>query len=310
MQKNKKNIILLFAIIVLFSLVACKQDGASVVKGEQELADYEATAYLLDSWKEIDNNSTTYITSIIVYSEDFYDCPTSDDVKLLTENDYKPLSETIEQSEITVYTMNKNLYRGIYTHIKIKSPELLDTTKIYIDVEGPLGQQEKERTKDEYEKTNGSLDGWVGLMLQVSERNIPSIAGKHDLTDSLKYGTVEIINKNRDQFYYLSEMTESIVENNKILTKFFIDAVTESDVNEIPNNLIIDGKVANIIDSKVEIVELDERLTIYCEIIDGELWVGYETVDGSDFSAYDGNTPDAVVYNVAGVNNCFIIKES
>ena len=304
----KKIIALFLCCLIVVSVAACNESKTPTTSPVEPVG-YTATAYILDSWKDTSGESAVYITSIMLYSKDFYDCPDVSDVKILTDDQYENLTDVVEGSEITVYTMNESLHNGIYTHMKIKSPKLLDTKKIYVNLEGPIEYQENVKTSEEYLEVNGSLDGWASLLVQLSERVQPSAEDRCAMIDSLSYGVIELVNQNRDQFYYASSNSKVVIEGNKMVTKIFIDPVTNSDMNQIPDQLIKDGEVANIVDGKLVMSELDERLAIYSCVENGELLIGFETIDGSDFKSYNGEVPDAIVYDkVEGCTHCLIVK--
>lgn len=304
----KKIFTICLCFLLVISLCACNKIS-DIPTTPSEPVKYEATASIIDSWKDTTGDAPVYVTSIVLYSEDFYSCPTDGDVKILIDNNYETLVEAVAGSTIAVYTMNKNLHHGVYTHMKIKSPKLLDVKKIYVALEGPVEYKENVETSEEYQKINGSLDGWASLLVQLSTRNQPSTKNGYAMVDSLNHGIVELASKNRDRFYYSLINKELVLDDDKMLSSFFIDPITNSDSGQIADHIINDGVVANIVDGEIVVSKIDNRLEIYSCVEDGELLVGFKMADGSNFSTYDGEVPDAIVYNkVEGCSYCFVVK--
>lgn len=117
----KKFVLIILVCVMVFSMSAC--DG-SIFPTEPPVnegvpAEYTATTYLLDSWREEDEaGSRTYYITLLMYSDDYYDCPTVDDIKYKTDNGYESLVDVIENAKVEVYPMNKGTNRGICTYAK------------------------------------------------------------------------------------------------------------------------------------------------------------------------------------------------
>jgi hypothetical protein len=306
----KKIILLILTIVIVAcSLMACTNNGSdiNIVTGEDTIAEYTANAYLLDSWRnDMDDGNREYYITLLLYSNDYYDAPSIDDVKYKTDDGYGSLMEAIEDSTIVVYQMNNELKAGICSYVKIKTNKLIDTKKIYVLLEGPEKYQENTLTKEEYLLANGSLDGWRSVLTSITE-STPPYDEVTTLQTSLNNGGIRLYDDTKSQFYYESDGANKIIDGSTMLTKVFVDPMKNSTLDMLGSALQMGG-VANFVDGKVELTELNQRLKIAYKIVDNELWIGFETVDGSDINKYDGEIPDLIVYTYDKIS-CFVVNK-
>ena len=306
----RKNILIIcLCVLMLVFLCSCGESDQYAEPGD--VIQYNATASIVDSWKDTEGDAAIYVTSIVLHSDDFYDCPQANDVNISTDEGYQVLTDFVPGAEIVVYNLNESLHQGVYTYMKIKSPKLLDTKKIYVNLEGPVEYQNDIDTSEKYLEVNGSMDGWCNLLVQLSEYDKQASKNWGHMIDSNSYGVIELVNKDRDQFYYSYIDDNMIINNDKMLKKVFIDKLTNSDINQIVDQLIQDGQVANIVNGEIEIINIDDKLEIYSCVDNGELFVGFKTTDGSNFNEYNGEIPEVIVYNeMENCVCCFIISNN
>jgi hypothetical protein len=269
----------------------------SIVTGDVEPSEFSANTYLLDSWREdAEDGSRSYYITLLMYSDDYYACPTTNDVKYKTGKEYQVLTNAIEGAEVTLYQVNTELKSGICTYAKIKTPALLDTKKLYVYLAGPIEYDENTLTEEAYKAQHGSLDGWRKLLTRVS-KNSPPNEDVVSMQTSINSGVIRLCDEHYTQYYYSSQNPHPVVDGNRSMTKITIDPMKEEGTLEnLATHLTQYGGVALIKNDIATTTELDARLRVVYEIIDNELWLGFETVDGSDISTYDGDIPNAISY--------------
>lgn len=182
----------------------------------------------------------------------------------------------------------------------------MDTKKIYVLLEGAVEYNENVQTMEDYIAINGSADGWLYMMTSVSSK-VASIETTSALFASVNSGVVKLCNSNYDQYYYESDSANTVIDGNRMMTRFAVVSLTDGNLEEFVNNIVTDGHVAQLTDGTPTAIELDKRLQIVGEIINGEVWLGFEIVDGSDFSEYDGEIPNAITYTYI-ITSCFVIS--
>jgi hypothetical protein len=280
---------------------ACKnkKEPAPTAPSEQVSitpAEFTASVYMVDSWrKDMEDGSREYYITLLMHSEDYYDAPTSDDIKYQTDDGYASLTDAIEGSSISIYQTNAETKMGISTYAKIKTPKLIDVKKIHVLLEGPAEYDKDALTKEDYASKYGNTEGWRALLSCVSSKT-PPIALAAQLQSTIDYGVVRMFDQNYSFFYYEKSEGEVVVDANKKVSKFTVDIMRDITLEPIATSIANATYCVKFIDGKAQKVELDKRLKIFSSIVNGELIVGFETVDGSDFSTYDGEIPDAIAY--------------
>lgn len=311
MNKKKKIILIvscaIAALLLIGGLIWILKPAPSTpeIKNEGVPVDFNAYMYIIDNWQSKENDTVCYYLTLVVYSEDYYDCLTEDDIKYVTNSGYVPLSSAVENTSVTVYPINRDAKKGVCSYVKIKSPRLLDTKKIYAYAEGPIAYQENVNTKEDYKNANGTLDGWRALYISVTTKSF-----NIDNTESLRSiyeGVIRLSTDNNEQYYYESRTPSPIINENKMLTKIYVDPLKKATLETFMDALINNATFSVINDGVAEKVELDPRLKVIGEIVDGEVLIGFETVDGSSFEDYDGAVPDAIRYE-SGSKYTFIVK--
>jgi hypothetical protein len=293
--------ILLILVMILTLMAACNnnEDGPDqvVVPGDATPAEFNASTYLIDSWREdASSGDRVYYITLFMYSKDYYACPTTEDIKYKTDDGYVPLTESVEGTEITMYHLNAESKKGVCAYAKIATPILIDTKKIYVNLAGPSEYNENTLTEEAYQASNGSLEGWRALLTNVSTNDVSSEVDK-EIYSSKYYGILRLYDDYRSQYYCSSITPIPIVHNERMVTKIEIDPLTENaSMETLVEHVTKYGQFAMIDNDVVTTIELDERLNVVCEVIDGELWVGFETVDGSNIDTFDGEIPDAIAY--------------
>ena len=158
----KRLIVIILSIVMIMSMVtACKNpnDKVEIVTGAATIADFDATVYLVDSWREDgEDGARDYYTTLLIYSEDFYDAPTVDDIRYETDTGSEELKKVVEGAEIVAYNVNNQPVNGICTYVKIKTPTIIDEKKIYVYLAGPASYNPDTLTMEAYQEVNGSLE--------------------------------------------------------------------------------------------------------------------------------------------------------
>ena len=139
------------------------------------------------------------------------------------------------------------------------------------------------------------MDGWGRVMASVIDA-IPRYDEIIKLQTAINNGVIKIKSANGEQYYYESVDPVPVIDGNAMKTKITVDPMQDSSIEILLENLIQYGSFASITDGVVEEVELDERLRVVGEVVDDELWLGFETADGSNLNEYDGVIPNAIVY--------------
>ena len=296
----KKIIAFTLVLILALSCVACgnKQVDTptepNIVHDAAKPAEYDAKTYLVDSWREDDESGVrSYYTVLLMYSDDYYDIPNENDILYKTENGYEALLDAIDDSSITLYTLNEQTKIGVCTYAKIKTNTLIDTKKVYAMIEGPVEYDENALTEDDYKDIHGNLDGWRAIMTSVSEKTPPSNIGN----DLIHMGVVNLFDNNAPQYFYSASNQDPVVDGNKMMASLVVEGLSETSTLELfLEHATLYCETANIVDGVPESVELDENLKIIGELIDGVVWLGFETVDGTDIQDSWDLVPDALVY--------------
>jgi hypothetical protein len=281
-------------------------DKHNLVTNAATPSEYSAQTYLIDSWREdFDNGAKKYYITLAMHSNDYYALIKNDDVKYLKDGKYEPLTEACVGSSVEVFNMNVT-QSGICAYAKISTNELIDIKKIYVKMSGPMKYDMDTLSKDAYVEKYGTTDGWCSKLATVSERSIPHIE-MFAMQGGFETGVIRLHTAQSDMYYY--ESTKNPVTNeNSIVTKFNITSLKDCDIETLVNIVANQTVFANIVDGVVSEVKLDQRLQVISHIVDGEAWIGFETIDGSDISAYDWEIPDAIVHTQNGKTSYFIVK--
>lgn len=309
-NKKKKRIIIIGSIIGLIIVVALvlffvlKKD--EVEKDQSTLAKYYAWVYQVDDWKEESQNTgTQYYKTLLVYSKDFYDEPTKEDVLFLTKSGYEMITNVIDNTDVTIYNMNTSSKKGVCAYIKIKSDELIDEEKIYINIEGPVEYVEGITTRDEFVEKYKSDEGWCGLTVSVSDFMVPTDE-IGPIQPSKEEGVVTIVgDEETTRCYYKINNNKTVFNNNTALRSMNVDELHENGLEEL-TNIFPTLYSANMKDGMMEVVEnLNENIKIKVELIDGVFWYGYETVAGDNIANYVEELPEYIIATFGNYVNLF-----
>ena len=312
-KKRKKNFIIICSIalallvgIVIF-FIANKDDG---VKDMSTPAEYETWIYQVDDWKEKDvEQNDVYYKTLLIYSKDYYDEPSTDDIRYLTNNGYEGLTDVVENSSITIYTMNATSKTGVCTYVKIKTNEMLDEKKIYANVEGPVEYIEGVSKKEDFVKKYKSEDGWCGLMVSVSDFMVPTDE-VGPIQPSREVGVITLSNdEETTRCYYQINSENATIKNNTIMKSMVVDELHENGLEEFVK-ILPSCYTANVVDGEVQVVqELNENIKIKCEVVDNVLWYGYETVNGDNISTYIDELPKYIIATAGNYLNMFQVTD-
>ena len=291
-----KSLITLLCMALLCSgLVACGNDQKDEPKDESVPATYTASMYRIDDWKVKNEDDTKdYYMTFLLHSEDYYDEPDVDDIKYLTENGYEPISEAIEGIEIKLYTMNSTSKKGICSYLKIKTNKLIDAQKIYALLEGPVEYDETLKNHEEYKEKYGDDVAWGALMINYTTHNIPTTTVS---AVSPRDGEgVFFLSDGQSSSYYYNMTGDIVINENKMLKKVEVEQLSEVGIESLSETLKY-ALPAQMVNGELQRMDnLNDNLQICCEIVDGCLWLGFETVDGSDIDDYKDALPYALVF--------------
>jgi hypothetical protein len=245
--------------------------------------------------------------TFLLYSEDYYDEPDSDDIKYLTENGYEPIGDVVEGIEMKLYAMNSTSKEGICSYLKIKTNKLIDAQKIYALLEGPVKYDETLNSHEEYKEKYGDDVAWGSLMVNYTTHNVPT-ADVSSISPKNGEGVIFLADGKSSSYYY-NMTNNTIVNGNKMLRKMEVEQFSDAGLESLVETLKF-AIPAKIVDGEVQRVDdLDENIHVCCEIIDGCMWIGFETVNGSDINSYKDIVPSYLAIQVNGGLNIFQIIE-
>jgi hypothetical protein len=302
------GIVCIVLIVVGVVLVCNKpaEEQPNLVTNAATPSEYSAQTYLIDSWHEnFDDGTKKHYITLAIYSADYYAEIDHEDIKYLDEGKYESLSNVWNGSSVEIFNLNTT-QSGICAYAKITTNELIDLKKIYVKMSGPAKYDAEALTKDDYVEKYGTTDGWCSKLASVSERSIPHRA-MFAMQGGLAASTIRLYTEEADMYYYESTK-EPVIDGNSIMTKFNVNILKECSIDTLVDVIAYQTTFANIVDGVALETELDERLQIVAEIVDGEVWIGFETVDGSAMSTYNGEVPDAIVHKYNGKTSYFVIK--
>lgn len=304
----RKILALCLAAILLVSMTACNNKEQTPTIGEVTMpSDLDAKVYPYNDEKiENEDGTKTYKTSYIVHTSNFYDVLTVDDIKYSTTNGMQLFSEIYQDAKLNVINVNNLEKTGTCAFIYIESPILIDFKKMYVYVEGPKTYDESISSKEDYVAKNGSTDGWYSMYLTVSSAQYPSDKIESTYTKNGS-GVAKLYDDGRSMFKY--ELTDdvNIITGNTMLTKYKVTSLRNASLEVFAEQIETSGVPAMIDGEEYVVEDVSEKLSVYC-IVEGEyVWIGYQTVDGSDFTNYDGMIPDCIVY-VAATYHAFCVN--
>lgn len=293
--------VLLVFLMVTTLMSACKneksptQNDPTNPTAKVEPASYSARTYMIDQWRvDLDDGSREYYITLLMHSNDYSARPTSEDVKYHTDDGYYPIEDSFDNAVVEVY-QPELVTNGTCAYAKIKTSQLIDTKKIHVQLSGPKEYQEGIQTKDDYVAINGSADGWCSVLTQISSMSTPNAEALKMQKPNVG-GLLRLSDEKYSQYYYAPTEQTGIVDKDRIWSKFTIDALKNATLDNAKTHITQHGEPVNFENGIAKKVELDKRLKIVCDVVDGCLWVGVATVDGSDIAQYDGEIPDMIVY--------------
>lgn len=307
-NKHKKIIAIASAVLLVVALALVLK---SCIKKEHEdetvLAKYTACMYQVDQWKvENEDGTRDYFTTFLLYSDDYYDEPTVDDIKYLTNDGYEILESVVEDSEVTIYTMNSTVKEKVCTYVKIKTKKMLDEQKVYASIAGPTEYDAEISSKEDYIEKYGSDEGWRALMVCVTTYNVPTTTVSA-FQPNQNEGVVHLVDEDSSSCYYKMSNEGSVIEGNSILRKVEVDPLSENGTNAFIDTINA-SYAAKVIDGEITVMEnLDENIQIVCKVIGGEVWLGFELADGTNWSDYHGETPEMIIFSLNEHTYCFTL---
>ena len=293
-------------------MTACKNNGNQEFKDESQEASYTATLFKIDDWRvDLEDSTREYYMTFIAYTTDYCATITNDQVMYLTsDSGYKPITEALENVSVDIYNVvDRTKSNGTCTYIKIKSPVIVDTKKIYVRVAGPATYDPNTLTRDDYIAVHGNEDGWKSILCSYTQTST-----KYDDIENLHNMVNEnVIRVDADdsypQFYYKRTNDAAVVTDTEVYAVFDLVALNESDPAKltaaIENNAVYIESVKE--DGTYTTMKIDENLVAFARIVDGQLHVGIKTKDDSSIATYKDQLPCAITYNYNLVVEMFVI---
>jgi hypothetical protein len=293
-------------------MTACKNNNNQEFKDESKDASYTATLFRIDDWRvDLENSEREYYMTFIAYSKDYHAVINEEQVLYLADDGYKPIKEALSDISVETYNVvDGTKINGTCTYIKIKSPSIVDTKKIYVRIAGPSEYDPNATTVKDYVAIHGNEDGWRSVLCNPTQTST-----KYDDIEELhNMINTNVIRVDADgsypQFYYKRISDSAIVTDTEVYSEFDIVALNESDpaklVSAIENNAVYIESIAD--DGTYKTMKVDENLIAFARIIDGKLQIGVKTKDGSEISQYTDKLPCAITYNYNLVAEMFVIN--
>jgi hypothetical protein len=281
--------------LVIFAGSDDNSDRPNLVDGNAQPNQYVSHIYKLDEWKnDLEDGKKEYYVSFVMYSKDYYANPTINHIKYHKDGKYERLIDVFPDAKIELFDVNTT-QNGICTYAKVKTSQLIDIKSVHVLLEGPAKYDSEALTKEAYVNKYGSTKGWIATMVRVSEKT----ANHSDLAElqtDFYRGVCRVSDFKSSQFYYESGNYAPVIKDNKILSKVDVVPIKNCEISAMADAILYSTAFYNIVDGVATEAKLDERLRVVSQEIDGELWVGFETIDGSNMSDYDGEIPDVIAY--------------
>ena len=300
-RKIKVLISVLLIFVLVFSLVGCG-DKKNENQTETEESDSETDAnveslpyvkaYLWDRTNIEIEGKMYYDYLIEVYSDQCYSYPTDDSIIFKNDNEYKKISEVFSDVKVDTYCINKDLGGTTEYFIKIRSPKLLDTKKIFIYFVGMKEFDPKIELNDYTESLPEDKNIFVSILL-LSEINNKMSFSAYEIPNRL--GNDYIITDSGYVFYYTGSTEKMFVKDNTVWQKIDIDPVNHGDLNELAQYLEYSGFAYLSENAKtnkdVKSMFYNDEYIVKTKVEDGNVYIGYTTKDGSELN--ESFKPDA-----------------
>lgn len=304
---------MLLVVVMMLSLAACNNETPTETEPvintvEPVPMEFRSATYLLGDWREdLDDGKRCYYISLLMYSEDYCADITVDNILYKVDGEYIPIHNAIEGVSVDLMDVADKSKTGICTYAMIKTPKLIDVKKIRVYIAGPSQYDAEAMSKDAYEAKYGSSDGWRALYTSISTKTPPHDAAA-ELQNTMDCGVIRLYDDTKSQFYYKALSEEPTIEGGRMTMIFELCKMTEGTSTDNLIQHLVDFAVCYVnTDGELKDIALDENLKMVCEIVDGNLVLGFETVDGSDISLFEGEIPDVITYPHETPYN-FVIK--
>lgn len=296
----KKLLCLVMVVLLIVSLTACKnnEQPAPTITPVGSTAKFEVTTYLVEEWKDInENNETTgYNYILLVYTDGFYCHVENNDIKFLDTTERKPLTEAIDGATVQTINLNAGNKKGTCAYVTIKIPKLIDTRKINILVEGPATYDAEVSTKDEYIKKHGNDDGWYATLTSISTHT-PTYQDVELNYKSETSGMLRLFDTGRSQYWY-ENVSAAALKDSKIIITMNVTPLKNTTIDDFVKGFK-EGCYFVDIDENGAFKEakLDDRLEFVIATSGNAVELIMQMKDGSDIANYDGKMPSAIIYN-------------
>lgn len=271
----KKIFAIILIILAAFSITACNGESAKLTEPEgyyivehtEPALTYEVKTYLVDDWRnDLEDGSREYFVTLLTYSGDYIYEVNENDVKVLNENSESvSLVDEIEGAEVKVVN-SKMETDGTNAYIKIKTNRLIDTKKLFVELNGKVSVSDETKT----------------ILTSIS----PSSTPNQTAVSSQIYedtGMLRIHNDNSSLYYYDLSKNEITTDGDKHIVKIYLEQYKEDGLDVFASDAVgttMDCFV-EIEDDKMEYVWLDEDVSLFTYVDGNYVVVEFATLDGS-----------------------------
>lgn len=183
MTNKKISKIITVALAALVLLSGCKEKDPEpdpIIA----TADYEIDVTMIDQWREDNGEAREYFLSAIVYSPDTCAALDEDSVQYLTdEGEYVPVGQVYDGST-TVVNMLPDTTSETSFWILVKTDTILDSGRLFIDINGPAVADPDATTMESYEEKYG-VGTWRNTLMPVTNNGYTAeeLTGRQDSPD-------------------------------------------------------------------------------------------------------------------------------
>ena len=293
----KKLMIVVLCLTIVLTCAACttsKEDPQSTLNVQP--AEYMARSYKYADWHV--EGTKDYYNVFAVYSGDYYAHIENSDILYLNKNgEYELFRKAYPASDITIVNVNDSTHTGVGAYVQIRTNQLIDINKVFIQVEGPVEYSAHANSKTEYIRYGGKEEDWRAITTSISSKSIP-YADIAALTTVPYEGLMNTVDGQviyvTDEEYESGQTEDSVYFQAKYMafTEINFDTFTADNVISLLPAYDNDGGI-----KEAERNTLDDNLELFCELGNMYVKIGYKTKDGSDISQYLDVVPKYVKYS-------------
>ena len=270
---------------------------------EPVFSKYNEDLYLIDQWSE-DNadGEKDYYVSFYLESKDYYDVINPEDVVWL-DNGYSPITEVYETAEIQTFERFPGATTGVASYILIKTDDLLDLNKIYVQTSGPEEKIEGVETKEDYIEKTGSEEGWNETTVAWTEKNI--LAEETDeMSMMYNHGFLHMEDENSSIAYFETKEDSVMIAEDRKTVDVRLTKLSENVFDAFEETMGM--TTLGFVDKETDRVDVHANWVMNTEIIKEEtedgFTIGYKYEDIESVKDDDGRLPNAIIILLEDVN--------